>query len=225
MGKIDTCPVAEQRSKDKNALVSGIRAVREAARSKEPERPELPPPPEAPAPNPALPPLRAEDASEAPASPERDALNSGWDVLAGTDAPEGALARLLSPLRGPLRRVIRFALGPALERQVSLNSAQVRFDNEIVAYLDARIDRLSAHYDPIMGQHGRRMEEIDERHLVLQQELIRHVHDLVSRIEFVFESAETNHLYIDGLVRESREALGELDRKLEALAAARDDGP
>ena len=142
-------------------------------------------------------------------------------MLAGADAPEGALARLFSPLRGPLRRVIRFALGPALERQVALNSAQVRFDNEIVAYLDARIDRLTAHYDQILGQHGRRMEEIDERHLVLQQELIRHVHDLVSRIEFVFESAETNHLYIDGLVRETREALGELDRKLEALSAAR----
>ena len=68
------------------------------------------------------------------------------------------------------------------------------------------------------------LEEIDERHLVLQQELIRHVHDLVTRIEFVFESAETNHLYIDGLVRETREELGKLDQKLAALASTGDDG-
>jgi len=69
------------------------------------------------------------------------------------------------------------------------------------------------------------MEEIDERHLILQQELIRHVHDLVERIEFVFETAETNHLQIDGALRETREELKDLTKRLETLAAPSDKEP
>jgi hypothetical protein len=114
---------------------------------------------------------------------------------------------------------VHFALGPLVERQERFNSAQVRFDNALVEYLDARLDRLSAHYDRVLGLDGKRMEEIDERHLILQQELIRHVHDLVERIEFVFESAEQNHLYLEGMLRETKEELAALiarwDRTLE----------
>jgi len=113
--------------------------------------------------------------------------------------------------------MVRFALGPVVERQVQMNSAQVRFDNEVVSYIDTRIDRMTSHYDQVLGLHGMRMEEIDERHLILQQELVRHVHDLVERIEFVFETAETNHLQIDGSLRETREQLRELVARIEAL--------
>ena len=35
------------------------------------------------------------------------------------------------------------------------------------------------HYDEVLGLHGRHMGEIDERHLILQEELVTHVHDLV----------------------------------------------
>ena len=104
-----------------------------------------------------------------------------------------------------------------VERQVEMNSAQVRFDNELVQYADERFDRMSRHYDRVLGLHGRRMEEIDERHLILQQELIRHVHDLVARIELVFEAAEQNHLYLEGTLRETREELSKLSARLEAL--------
>jgi hypothetical protein len=96
----------------------------------------------------------------------------------------------------------------------------VRFDNEIVQYLDERIDRLSRHYDSVLGAHGKRMEEIDERHLILQQELIRHVHDLIERIEFVFESAEQNHLYLEAVVREARDELRELRKRLDEVVAS-----
>jgi hypothetical protein len=110
--------------------------------------------------------------------------------------------------------MVRFALGPFVERQVEQNSAQVKFDNELVDYVDKRIDRLSTHYDEILGLHGKRMEEIDERHLILQQELIQHVHDLVKRIDYVFETAEQNHLYLEGILREIREELVELSTRL-----------
>jgi hypothetical protein len=117
--------------------------------------------------------------------------------------------------------VIRYALGPFVEHQVEMNSAQVQFDNAIVAYMDERMDRLVAHYDHVLGQHGKRMEEIDERHLILQQELIQHVHDLVKRIDFVFETAEQNHLYLEGFLRELREELGELASRMESSMTTR----
>ena len=148
----------------------------------------------------------------------RSSTSFGTCPTAYRDAPPGLMGRLLGPIRGPLRRLVRFALGSVIERQVQVNSAQVRFDNEIVQYVDERLDRVSRHYDDILGQHGKRMEEIDERHLILQQELVRHVHDLVERIEFVFETAETNHLHVEAVLRETREELKALLEKLDALS-------
>lgn len=164
---------------------------------------------------------RARDAALAhvegapPVSPDRSFLNERFDLRAALDAPPAsALSRALRPVRSVLRRVLRFALGPLVERQTELNSAQVRFDNELVSYVDARFDRLSSHYDHVLGLHGKRMEEIDERHLILQQELIRHVHELVKRIELVFESAGENHAYLDGVLREVKEEIRALAARL-----------
>lgn len=199
------------------ALVSGLREVRDEARRAESAPPSLPPS-ERPDPSPAspLPPLEPSPTAQAARkSPDREALNELWDLNRGRGSEGGWLRRVLA-------RAIRYAIGPAIERQVEMNSAQVRFDNEVVAYLDARLDALSAHYDEVLGLHGKRMEEIDERHLILQQELIRHVHDLVQRIEFVFETAETNHLYVDGMVRETKEQLKRSTEKLEELARSLD---
>ena len=168
----------------------------------------------------ALSKIAVEDTSENVSSPARDDLNSLWNVASAK--PQGFLGALVSPFR---RLLQRFALGPVVERQVQMNSAQVRFDNEVIEYVDARLDRMTRHYDRVLGLHGKRMEEIDERHLILQQELIRHVHDLVERIEFVFETAETNHLHIDGALRETREQLKDLAKRLETLAATSDKEP
>ena len=204
-------------------LVSGLRSVRDAARGAPEERPALPSRPDGTEAAPALPKLAtAESASpeSSPASPERAELNTLWNVAdAFEETPRGFLGKMFSPLRAGLQRMVRFALGPVVERQVQMNSAQVRFDNDLVTYIDARIDRMGGHYDRMLGLHGKRMEEIDERHLILQQELIRHVHDLVARIEFVFETAETNHLQIDGALRETREELRELVARIEAIGA------
>jgi hypothetical protein len=198
-------------------LVEGLRAARDEARLQPDDR--VKPGSYAtalPGANP-LPPLEAHASEALPRSPDRESLNRLWNVADGAAEPGGAIARLFSPLRGPLRRLARFALGPVVDRQVEMNSAQVRFDNELVRYADDRFDRMSRHYDRVLGLHGRRMEEIDERHLILQQELIRHVHDLVARIELVFEAAEQNHLYLEGTLRETREELSKLEARLGAL--------
>jgi hypothetical protein len=200
-------------------VVEELRAVRERARKEQADRPALAPYAVStglPAP---LPPIETRGEERSISSPPREELNELWDLTPALAARSpGLLGKWFSPLRSPLQRLIRFALGAALERQIAMNSAQVRFDNELVRYLDERLDRMSRHYDEVLGLHGRRMGEIDERHLILQQELVRHVHDLVERIEFVFEAAEQNHLYLEGMLRENREELERLSERLSSLA-------
>ena len=229
---LETSPVSpaedEQQADQQAELERSMRSVRAASRDATPDGRSKPAGQENDAgpvaPLPELSSAPSRDASPPPSSPGRDDLNELWDLSAADhEAPQGLLSRLLSLVRGPLNRLVRFAVGPVIERQVRMNSAQVRFDNEFVQYVDARLDRMSQHYDGVLGQHGKRMEEIDERHLILQQELVRHVHDLIERIEFVFENAETNHLYVDGMLRETREELERLVERLEALAQSGQD--
>ncbi|HSF16583.1 MAG TPA: hypothetical protein VLK65_13635 [Vicinamibacteria bacterium] len=195
----------------RDRIIEEIKDLREEARQKADRGSELPPYGTDPLPPRALPPLDGPEVLTSPPSPDRDELNEIWDVSqALAERPVGLWGRLFFTFRGAMHRLARLALGPLIERQVRMNSLQVRFDNELVSYVDERIDRISRHYDRILGLHGKRMEEIDERHLILQQELIRHVHDLVERIEFVFESAEQNHLYLEGMLRETKEELKKL---------------
>ena len=201
-------------------LINSLRSVRDEARDARETRPSLPEQVDATKTTAALPKIAVEDTSENVSSPARDDLNLLWNVAGAK--PLGFPGKLVSLFR---RHLQRFALGPVVERQVQMNSAQVRFDNEVIEYVDARVDRMARHYDHVLGLHGKRMEEIDERHLILQQELIRHVHDLVERIEFVFETAETNHLQIDAALRETREELKDLAKRLDTLAATSDKEP
>jgi hypothetical protein len=204
--------VSESQDSLKDEVSGSLRAVRERERSE-------PTPSAKPTPYPAseqqgpLKPLQQATPLGMPVSPNRDRLNELWDLSNVLEAPTGIL-------RGLVRRVLRFAWGPLIDRQLELNSAQVRFDNELVEYIDQRLDRISAHYDHLLGLYGKRMEEIDERHLSLQQELIRHVHELVKRIDFVFETAEQNHLYLEGMLREAQEELRDIARRMEELSAS-----
>ena len=213
-------PTEPTEAEQQRELVNSLRSVRDEARDARETRPSLPEQVDATKTTAALPKFAVEDTSENVSSPARDDLNSLWNVSGAK--PQGFLGKLVSLFR---RHLQRFALGPVVERQVQMNSAQVRFDNEVIEYVDARLDRMARHYDHVLGLHGKRMEEIDERHLILQQELIRHVHDLVERIEFVFETAETNHLQIDGALRETREELKDLAKRLATLAATSDKEP
>ena len=193
----------------RDEVEEALREVRARARQDSEPRAPLP---ERPEPSTTPRPLSkldgVDDQSPPSPSPDREDLNRAWDVSEGGG---GGL------LRAVMRRVGRLLAGGVVERQVRMNSLQVRFDNEVVRYVDERVDRMSRHYDRILGLHGRRMEEIDERHLILQQELVRHVHDLVERIDFVFESGEQNHLYLEGMLRELREELKRLADRLAAL--------
>lgn len=200
-------------------LVEGLRKLREEARRDPEPRPELPPRNAEPSLVKPLPSLRELYSDPAPRSPDRETLNASWNAveLARAARSAGLFRRLTAPFGRWIARVVASFTGPVAEKQVEWNSAQVRFDNELVEYLDARLDGLSQNYDRVLGLHGKRMEEIDERHLILQQELIRHVHDLVERIEFVFESAEQNHLYLEATLRETREELDALRKRIDSM--------
>jgi hypothetical protein len=139
--------------------------------------------------------------------PDNAALNAGWrvrDTLGG-----GGWRRLLA--RG-LGRV----LARVLDAQESFNSRQVQFDNALLDYIDARLEATHRHYDEVLGLHGRHMGEIDERHLILQEELVTHVHDLVRRIDLVLAEAERGRLGLERDLRDVRDRVRQLEERLAA---------
>jgi hypothetical protein len=105
-------------------------------------------------------------------------------------------------------------LTPSLEAQVSFNARQVQLDNEILEYIDTRFAATHAHYDGVLGRYGRHMGEIDERHLILQEELVAHVHDLVERIDLVLAEAEKGRLSFEHALRDLRTRLARLEGRL-----------
>ena len=135
--------------------------------------------------SPAPPPL--------PAPPDARAVNAAWPAEA--PAPHG--------LRAVLARLLRGVLGPRHEAQVAFNARQVQLDNELLAYVQARFEATHRHYDAVLGGVGRHLGEIDERHLIVQEELVAHVQDLVRRIDLV--------------LAESERSRRDLERALEAL--------
>ena len=79
---------------------------------------------------------------------------------------------------------------------------------------DARVRETHRHYDAILGIHGRHMGEIDERHLILQEELVRHVHDLVKRIDIVLGEAEKGRVSLEFALRDLRARIQKLEERL-----------
>ena len=143
-----------------------------------------------------------EPAAEAPPSrPDARAVNSLWDV--SKDAGVGFWGRLL-----------RRALSPFVSAQTSFNARQVQLDNEILDYVDRRLEVTHSHYDRVLGIHGRHMQDINERHLILQEELVAHVHDLVRRIDLVLGEAEKGRLSLEFALREVRSRLARLEEHL-----------
>src|SRR4051812_26272547 len=78
----------------------------------------------------------------APVPPDNAALNRAWDTPRLERGPG---------LRGLLAGLLGRVLGPALERQRDFNSLQVRFDNELLDYLQRRLDLTHRHYDGVLG--------------------------------------------------------------------------
>jgi hypothetical protein len=136
------------------------------------------------------------------ARPDNSDLNRLWEVAPG-EGRRGLLGRLGERLLRPFR-----------DRQRAFNAHQVQFDNELLAYVDARLHETHRHYDAVLGIYARHMAEIDERHLILQEELVAHVHDLVRRIDLVLSEAEKGRLSLESALRDVRARLGQLEERL-----------
>ncbi len=184
-----------------------LRRIRDGVRDRallEPD-PRSPLPPPAPVRTPErMPPLTEPEAPPEPPRPDNSALNAMWRIL---DAPRRSLRGILGRFRGR-------GAGPALQRQQDFNARQVQFDNELLAYVEARLDATHRHYDRVLGLHGDHMGEIDERHLILQEELVAHVHDLVKRIDLVLGQAERGRLGLESALKDLRARVAGLEERL-----------
>jgi metal-dependent hydrolase (beta-lactamase superfamily II) len=105
-------------------------------------------------------------------------------------------------------------LQPTLAAQADFNARQAQLDRELLDYLDARSEATHRHYDHVLGLYGRRMDEIDERHVLLSRELVAHVHDLVKRIDLVLSEAERGRLSLESALRDLRARLARLEERL-----------
>lgn len=146
--------------------------------------------------------LQADPAAPAPlVHPDPAAVNDAWDL-------SGALPA------GPLARLARRLLTPLLRAQSAFNARQVELDNHLIEHLNARFEATHQHYDDVLGLHGRHMQEIDERHLLLQDDLVAHVHDLVKRIDLVLGEGERSRLSLEAALKDLRQQLEHLERRL-----------
>lgn len=188
-------------SEEREAIAAELRRVRDAVSDQPvPERsPEelLPTPRPTPEPERAAPPPAPEPPALDLATPDVGRLN------------EVATARA----RGLKERVLA-ALGLPAASQRELNALQVQFDNRLLAWIEARLAHTHRHYDAVLGQYGRHMQEIDQRHLQLQQDLVGHVHDLVRRIDLVLGDGERNRVSLEVGLRDLRARLQALEQRL-----------
>jgi hypothetical protein len=132
-------------------------------------------------------------------APDGTAVNARWDL------------RALLGSAGWLRRWLR----PLIHAQTDFNSHQVQFDNTLVAWVEARLAQTHRHYDTVLGLHGRHLQEIDQRHLQLQQDLVGHVHDLVQRLDLVLGEVERGRLSAEVALRDVRARLLALEARVE----------
>lgn len=142
---------------------------------------------------------------EPPAPPDGGAVNAAWDLTAVR--PRGGL-------RGVLGRLAAWALRPWIEAQTAFNSHQVQLDNNVLDYVGRRLDHTHGHYDRVLGIHGAHLRDVDERHLILQEELVAHVHDLVKRCDLVLAEAERGRLSLRFQLQELRSRLERLEERL-----------
>src|SRR5262245_53280793 len=187
---------------ERERVAEELRRVREAVR----QRALLTPASPGPAPtlrDPAPVPREPEPPPPEPLRPpDGSAVNGTWDTS------------LAEARGGPLGRIVRRFLAPILEMQTAFNARQVQLDNELLAYIDQRFDATHRHYDRVLGIHSHHMEDIDERHLILQEELVAHVHDLVKRIDLVLAEAEKGRLSLEFALRDIRARLSRLEEHL-----------
>jgi hypothetical protein len=139
-----------------------------------------------------------------PEPPDGAAVNAAWPAEAR--APGG--------LTGVLYRLLERVLSPRFTAQRDFNAEQVRLDNALLRYLEARFAATHADYDRALALIGRRQDEIDERHRRLEQELQAHVRDLVRRVDLVLEESTKGGLARDFALADLRSRLARLEADL-----------
>ena len=204
----------EREPGDRERIADELRRIREGVRDRalESGRARAAPPPPA-VREPDVPRMeRPAPEIAPPPRPDNAGVNESWRIRS---------ARGGGGIAGRLARAVRGLLGPTLEAQEAFNSRQVQLDNEILAYIDARLEATHRHYDDVLGIHGRHMGEIDERHLILQEELVAHVHDLVRRVDLVLSEAERGRLGLEFALKDLRTRVERVEERLRAAAEAR----
>lgn len=188
-------------SDDRERVARELRRIRETVRDRHQDAPS-PLGDAAPVRTPEpIPPATTPEPPSPPRPPDGTAVNSSW--RATPERPLGFLGSWLKRL-----------LGPIFDAQTTFNSRQVQLDNELIAYLEERLAATHRHYDAVLGIHGRHMAEIDERHLIVQEELVAHVHDLVKRIDLVLAESEKGRLPLEFALRDLRARVREIEERL-----------
>ena len=160
--------------------------------------------PPAAAPAKVVPPPRAAELdppAPLPTPPDTAPVNATWRA----EPPSGG---------GRLGRLLERLLGPRLDAQVAFNACQAQLDNALLEWLQARFAATHQHYDRLHHSATRRMNDIDERHLLLQERVVAHVHDLVRRIDFVLETSERSRLSAEAELKRLIARIEELERRL-----------
>jgi hypothetical protein len=184
-------------------VAAGLRRVRDAVRER--ALVERAPADVLPAPVPVRTPVPAPARAEPPAAPPPSRPDTG--ALA-------ALWRTAEAAAGRAGRALRRLAAPFFDAQQRFNAQQVQFDTAVLDYVEARLAHTHAHYDAVLGVHGRHMGEIDERHLIMQEELVAHVHDLVKRIDLVLGESERGRLGLEFALRDVRARLVRLEEEI-----------
>jgi hypothetical protein len=143
-----------------------------------------------------------------PSPPDATAVNEAWPA-------EGEPRRGLS---GLVHRVAFRLLGGRFEAQRAWNAHQVRLDNELLRYVDERFAATHRHYDRLLGLQGRRLDEGDERHVLLERELVAHVQDLVRRIDIVLAESSRGRAGQELVLEDMRGRLARLEEALRRRA-------
>jgi hypothetical protein len=149
---------------------------------------------------------RSETADPAgqPAPPDTAPVNEAW-------AAEPSLRR---GVRGAAERLLSRLLAQRFAAQREFNARQVRLDNDTLRYLEERLAATHRHYDGLLGSFGRRLDEADERHRLLERELVGHVQDLVRRIDLVLVESNRDRLALARALEDARARLAKLEQAL-----------
>jgi hypothetical protein len=111
------------------------------------------------------------------------------------------------------RLLARF-LAPQLEAQRAFNADQVRLDNALLRHVEERFAATHGHYDGVLRGLGQRLDEVDERHRQLAQELVAHVHDLARRIDLLLGEAARGGPALEHEIQDLEARVAQLEEAL-----------